>query len=435
MRISVFGLGYVGCVSIGCLAKNGHSLIGVDVSDTKVEQLNKGEPTIIEDEIDHLIAEGQRSGCISATVDAYDAVSQSEISLITVGTPNGPNGHLDLVSVRAVSQSIGEAIRDKSSFHVVVIRSTVTPGTGAEVVRIIGAASGKKTGVDFAVVSNPEFLREGSAVRDFFEPGITVIGTDDDRAYAMLSELYRDVNGQIVRVSPEVAEMIKYANNAFHALKVAFGNEIGRICGAMGIDSHELMELFCQDHKLNISPRYLMPGAPYGGSCLPKDLRGLQTLAHDNYVQVPVIASIEQSNSMQKDRVLHMVLALQKQRVGILGLSFKKGTDDLRNSPAVELVERLVGKGMWVTVYDRFVRLARLNGTNLRAIQDRVPKIGDYLKATVEEVVADSDVLVISYDDEEFRHLPDARPDKVFVDAARVVKNKRTSGNYFGVAW
>jgi GDP-mannose 6-dehydrogenase len=363
------------------------------------------------------------------------AVRESDISLISVGTPNGHNGHLDLSSVHAVAQSIGEALCEKESFHVVAIRSTVMPGTGAEVTQIIANASGKDRGTGFAVVSNPEFLREGSAVRDFFEPGLTVIGTDDERAYAALCDLYRDTNGEVARVSAEVAELIKYVNNTFHALKVAFGNEVGRICDAIGIDSHELMDLFCRDQKLNISPKYFMPGAAYGGSCLPKDLRGLYSLAHDHYVDVPVIGSIERSNSTQKDRVLRLVLEQAPKRVGILGLSFKKGTDDLRNSPAVELVERLAGKGIWITIYDRFVRLARLNGKNLREIQARVPKIGDYLKDSISDVVTSSDVLVISYDDEEFRSLPDACPDKIFIDTARMTGDRRTNGNYVGVAW
>ena len=332
MNISIFGLGYVGCVSVGCLAKNGHNVIGVDVADHKVNLINSGKPTIIEKDIDHIIAAEFNNGRISATQDYQSAVNATQVSIICVGTPSSPTGQLDLGYVYRVAEQIGEALKKKKDFHVVSIRSTVLPGTNEKVNEIIARKSGKKIDKDFAVVSNPEFLREGYAVSDFFNPPFTAIGTSSDRAFSIMQDVYKNINGQQERVDIKVAELIKYVNNTFHALKITFANEVGNICKKLNIDSHEIMDLFIKDAQLNISSAYLKPGFAYGGSCLPKDLKGLATLAHDYYLDSPVIESIERSNEAQKKLVAEMILAQNKKNIGIIGLSFKKDTDDLRYS-------------------------------------------------------------------------------------------------------
>ena len=342
MRISIFGLGYVGCVSTGCLAQNGHHVIGVDVNTEKVRLINSGKPTIIEKDIDNIIKKGYTEGRITATTDFGYAVTNSDITFICVGTPSLPTGHLNLEYVFNTAKQIGEALRSKESFHVIVIRSTVFPGTNEKVSGIVSEISGKTPDDDFAVVSNPEFLREGSAVEDYYHPSVTVIGSDSGKAIKILEDIYRDIDAPIIRTEIRVAEMIKYVNNAFHALKISFSNEIGNICKGLGIDSWKLMDLFKQDTRLNISPMYLNPGMAYGGSCLPKDLWGLSTIAHDLYIETPVIDAVERSNTVQKKRVSDLVQRNNPQRVGVFGLAFKKGTDDLRYSPSVELDRKSV---------------------------------------------------------------------------------------------
>ncbi|MFZ7131894.1 nucleotide sugar dehydrogenase [Marispirochaeta aestuarii] len=435
MKISFFGLGYVGCVGMGCLAQSGHNIIGTDVSISKVTQINNGEATIIENKIDELIFEGVKKGLIKATTDTRDAVLNSEITFITVGTPNGTYGHLNLESVFRVARSIGVALKEKNGFHTIIIRSTVIPGTNEKISKIIEAESYKVNGKDFAVVSNPEFLREGSAVNDFFNPEITVIGTESDRAFEIVKNLYTDVNTELYRVSIRVAEMIKYVNNSFHALKIVFANEVGNICKALNVDSHELMEIFCKDKKLNISSYYLRPGFAYGGSCLPKDLKALNTLAHDCYIEVPVLSSVERSNSYQIELVMNKIMELSKKNIGILGLSFKKGTDDLRNSPSVEIAERLLGKGFWVNIYDKYIHLAKLTGTNLFEINKRIPRIADYISDNLDEVITKSDVILVTYNEPEFLQMLDQYPDKEFIDVVRIRKELKSKGNYYGLSW
>ncbi|HEY0895463.1 MAG TPA: UDP-glucose/GDP-mannose dehydrogenase family protein, partial [Sphingobacteriaceae bacterium] len=362
MQISIFGLGYVGCVSLGCLAKNGHRVTGVDVSETKVGQINSGLPTIIEDQLAEIILEGHLNGTIAATTNYREAVRNTDISIIAVGTPSTATGHLNLNYIYNVAKNIGEGLRQKQGFHIIAIRSTVRPGTTEKCAKMIEKTSGKREGRDFAMVSNPEFLREGSAVRDYFNPPITLIGTSNKRAAEQIAQLYSSLPGQIIFTDIKVAEMMKYVNNAFHALKVSFANEVGNICKAAKIDSHQVMEIFCMDRQLNISPYYLKPGFAYGGSCLPKDLKGLQTLAHDLYVEAPLIQCIDKTNQLQISRAVEMISHLGKRKLGFLGLSFKQGTDDLRNSPAVAVIEALLGKGFEIKIYDKHVNLSRLTG-------------------------------------------------------------------------
>src|SRR5687767_6732148 len=307
MKISIFGLGYVGCVSLGCLAKNGHDVIGVDVSNFKVDLINKGQPTIVEKDISDMIGEGFAKGSISATACAEEAAHNTELSIICVGTPSSSNGHLNLSYIFKTAEQIGKALKAKESFHTVVIRSTVVPGTNQRYGEIIEENSGKKRGESFSVVSNPEFLREGSAVYDYYHPSITVVGGDHECAVEKVASLYRCLNAPIEITDIKVAEIIKYVSNSFHALKIAFSNEVGNICKALTIDPFKVMELFCNDTRLNISPAYLKPGFAYGGSCLPKDLKGLVTLGHDNYLETPVLAVINSSNEQHRKKAFELI--------------------------------------------------------------------------------------------------------------------------------
>lgn len=396
MKISVFGMGYVGCVGMGCLAKMEHQVIGVDVSPLKVELIQNGKATVVEKDIDELIESGVTQGRISATTDARQAVLGSDISFICVGTPNLPTGHLDMTAIEAVSAEIGRALAEKGTHHVVVIRSTVMPGTNRKLVNIIGDAAGKPAGDAFGVVSNPEFLREGSAVADFFNPPYTVIASDTGPSLAIMEQLYAGLNGDVIRTDIEVAEIIKFLNNSYHALKVAFGNEVGRICKAMNVDSRQLMDLFCKDTILNISPYYFKPGFAYGGSCLPKDLKALNLIAHDRYVDVPILAAVSPSNEAHIGIAEKMILDKNPRRIGFASISFKPGTDDLRFSPALELTERLIGRGMELAVFDRNLNLSRLMGKNKDFLFEKLPHIDRILVDSMDELVSFADLIVIA---------------------------------------
>jgi GDP-mannose 6-dehydrogenase len=433
MNISVFGLGYVGCVSLGCLAKNGHTVIGVDVQKSKVDLINKGMPTIIEAEIDQIVNDAFTVGKISATTDFRKAVLKSEVSFIAVGTPSTNEGHLNLGYIFKVAEEIGEALKSKSDFHVVVIRSTVLPGTNKQVSELIAEKSGKNHNVDFAVVSNPEFLREGSAVLDYYNPPVTVIGSNNQRAIELVSSLYDQIPAPVKIVSIEVAELIKYANNAWHALKITFANEVGNICKKLNIDSHELMDLFVMDKQLNLSPYYLKPGFAYGGSCLPKDLKGLKTIAHDHYLPSPILESIENSNSVQKKIAIQLIEKHGKKRVGILGFSFKEGTDDLRYSPIVEVAEYLLGKGYMLKIYDKNVTLSKLTGTNKDFIEKHIPHLSELITDDIEKVIHTSELLVITHKIPRVADLIQRYPEKIFIDLVRVTNDKPS--NYEGICW
>lgn len=435
MNISIFGLGYVGCVSVGCLAQNGHSLIGVDVVQNKVDLINSGRPTIVEKDIDTIIGEQFKKGRIRATSDFVEAVSDSEVSIICVGTPSSDTGHLNLKYVYKVAEEIGKSLREKNSFHVVVIRSTVFPGTNARVSEIIEEVSGKKRNVDFGVVSNPEFLREGTAVSDYFHPPVTVIGADDDRSFQIIASLYNDLDGPVERVAIREAEIIKYVNNSFHALKITFANEVGNVCKKLEINSHRVMEIFAMDKQLNISPYYFKPGAAYGGSCLPKDLRGLNTIAHDNYLPTPVLSAIEHSNTYQKQRAYDMIMESGKKKIGIIGLSFKQGTDDLRSSPTVELVERLLGRGFEVAIYDKNVNYTKLSGTNKDYIDYHIPHLSDLIVGDFEEVVGSSEAIVITQKNDKLTdEFFSKNSDKYIIDLVNVSRTDKPE-NYNGICW
>lgn len=436
--ISIFGLGYVGAVSAACLADNGHQIIGVDINLTKIEMINEGCSPVIEDGLNELMLKGVRANRICATNDVLHAVQTSDISIICVGTPSNQNGSLNLRHVERVCQEIGAVLAIKPEYHTIIARSTMLPGsTKSVVIPALEQASGKKAGRDFGVCFNPEFLREGSSIRDFYNPPFTVIGGEDERAIAIACELYATLEPQIIVAPIEVAEMVKYTCNAFHALKVTFANEIGNICKQQEIDSHQVMDIFCQDDKLNISPAYLKPGFAFGGSCLPKDLRALLYHAHHLDLASPVLESVMSSNQRQVDQAYQMIQRTKLKRIGVLGFSFKEGTDDLRESPIVELVERLIGKGYQVTVYDKNVSLANLQGANRAYIEQEIPHIASLMCDSVEEVMDASEVVVIGNKAPEFRRvLEQVEPGQVIVDLVRITEDaNRLNGQYQGICW
>jgi GDP-mannose 6-dehydrogenase len=436
MKISIFGLGYVGAVSAGCLARDGHQVIGVDPNQTKVDLINQGKTPIIEAEIGEMIAAAAQAGTLKATTSVAQAVLGSDISLICVGTPSQLNGNLDLSYVRRVCEEIGAALKQKDGFHVVVARSTMLPGSMRNVViPTLEQASGKMAGVDFGVCNNPEFLREGTAVYDYYNPPKTVIGETDARAGDLLVLLYSGMDAPLVRTTVETAEMVKYTDNNWHALKVAFANEIGNLCKAVGIDGHKVMEIFCQDTKLNLSSYYMRPGFAFGGSCLPKDVRALTYKARSLDVETPVLNAILPSNERQVQRAIDMVTAKGSRKVGVLGFAFKAGTDDLRESPMVEVIERLIGKGYDLRVYDRNVSLAALTGANRDYILNHIPHISQLMVESADEVLSFADTVVVGNGAAEFREaVAGARPGQQVVDLVRV--STATSGNgYDGICW
>jgi len=435
MNISIFGLGYVGCVSLGCLAKNGHNVIGVDTNLSKVEQINSGKATIIEKDIDVIIAEQRSAGHISATTDIALAIKGSEISIIAVGTPSTDKGHLNLQYIFNVAENIGEALKLKDKFHIIAIRSTIMPGTCDKFAAIVERISGKKRNEGFAIIDNPEFLREGTAVQDYYNPPLTLIGSDNKEAAEMVAELYRQLPGEIIIADLKVAEIMKYINNTYHALKISFGNEIGNICSELGIDSHKVMEIFCKDKQLNISPYYFKPGFAYGGSCLPKDLKGLRTLAHDLYIDVPVIDSIDKTNEIQIQRAVKLIYKHWDKKLGFLGLSFKAGTDDLRNSPAVSVIEALLGKGCDIVIYDNNINLARLTGTNKEFIDSRIPHLSSLLVSDPSQLIKDCDVIVVNNKEPEFSRLLAGVNNKTIIDFVRMDEIAVSKNNYVGINW
>ena len=436
--VSVFGLGYVGCVTAACLADRGFRVVGVDVSASKVGLINSGKATIVEEGIAELVRSGHESGRLSATTDVMEAVRSTSISLVAVGTPSQPNGNLDLSYVERVCAQIGQAIRDKSARHTVVIRSTVFPGTTALLAcPALEKASGKRAGVDFGLSMNPEFLREGSSIRDFNAPPFTVIGADDEVTGRAVASLYDGIDAPLHIVATGVAEMLKYACNSYHGLKVGFANEIGNICKALGVDSHEVMRLFVQDTKLNVSKAYLTPGFAFGGSCLPKDLRAITYRARELDVATPILSATLESNEAQVNRAFQMVMGAGNRRVGILGLAFKEGTDDLRESPMVTLVERLIGKGFNVAIYDREVSQANLIGSNKDFIEREIPHVWTLFRPSVSDVLAHAETVVIGNGSKEFRGIePQLRSGQLVVDLVRAFGPRRSDGRaYEGICW
>jgi len=435
MNISIFGLGYVGCVSLGCLAKNGHHVVGVDVSQTKVDQINSGKATIIEKDIDKIISEQKLAGNIEATTNSKDAILRTQISIVAVGTPSSEKGHLNLEYIFNVAEHIGLALKEKNEFHIIAIRSTIMPGTCDKFASRIENISGKKRNLDFAVVDNPEFLREGTAVKDYYNPPLTLIGSDNTDAAERVAELYRQLPAEIVITDLKVAEIMKYVNNTFHALKISFGNEIGNICSELEIDSHKVMEIFCKDTQLNISPYYFKPGFAYGGSCLPKDLKGFQTLAHDVYIDAPLINSIHKTNEIQIQRAIKIIYKYWNKKLGFLGLSFKEGTDDLRNSPAVSIIEALIGKGCDISIYDKNINISLLTGTNKEFIDSRIPHLSSLMVNNAQKIIDTCDVIIINTKEKEFSPYLKKANEKIIIDMVRLDEELLNNPNYIGINW
>lgn len=437
MRLSIFGLGYVGCVSSACFSDGGHEVVGVDTNPLKVEIINEGRSPIVEPGVEDLIGRAVKEKRLRATTDPLDAVRDSDISLVCVGTPGRANGCLDLSYVKGACKQIGTALEQKRRFHVVAIRSTMLPGTIEDtVVPTLEVYSGKTAGRDFGVTINPEFLREGSAVPDFYHPPFTLIGADDEESAGILERLYAHLDAPLLTIGVKEAEMVKYVCNCFHGLKVAFANEVGALCKAFGIDSHRVMEVFCKDTKLNLSPYYLKPGFAFGGSCLPKDLRALTYRAKSADVEVAVLDAILASNRKQLERAVEMVLRSGKKRIGVLGLSFKAGTDDLRESPMVTLIETLIGKGLSVTIFDREVELASLFGANKEYIEREIPHISSLMRRRLDEVIEQSEVIVLTKRSEEYRAvLEQGSHQPLIIDLVRVIDNRPSDDRYQGIGW
>jgi GDP-mannose 6-dehydrogenase len=437
VKVSIFGLGYVGAVSAGCLANDGHQVIGVDPLQTKIDLINQGRSPIIEKDVGELTAKGVKDGLLSATADAEQAVLNTEISFVCVGTPSQANGNLDLQYIKRVCEQIGAALPKKETRHSVVIRSTILPGTmRGVVIPALEEFSGKTAGVDFDVCNNPEFLREGTAVYDYYNPPKTVIGELIPGNGDLAASVFKDLDAPLIRARIETGEMVKYVDNVWHALKIGFANEIGNICKTHGIDGHEVMDVFCQDLKLNISSAYLKPGFAFGGSCLPKDVRALVYNARSRDVDVPIIGGILPSNQLQIAKGLQMVMSKKSKKVGILGFSFKDGTDDLRESPIIEVVERLLGKGYDLKLYDKNVQLARLVGANKEFINNRIPHISNLMVETVDEVLEHADTVVIGTGDVAFKTVPGRLgAHQTLVDFVRIVDHYDGNEHCDGICW
>ena len=437
MRICVLGLGYVGAVSAACLAQEGHEVIGVDPEPAKVDLINAGKTPIIEKDVGSIIEKQVAAGRLSATTEVAAAVGQADLSIVCVGTPSRANGDIELKFVRRVCEQIGIALRHHHGAPAVVFRSTMLPGTMRSVViPTLEASSGRRAGVEFGVCINPEFLREGTAIYDYANPPKTVIGEVNRASGDLLATLYSRIAAPLIRTDIETAEMVKYADNAWHALKVGFANEIGNLCKGVEVDSHRVMDIFCQDTKLNLSPYYLKPGFAFGGSCLPKDLRALLYKAKTLDVSLPILSAILPSNEQQLERGVRAVIEMGSKKVGILGFSFKAGTDDLRESPVVDLTERLIGKGYDLRIYDRNVSLARIHGANRDYILNHIPHISRLMVSSIEEVLDHARTIVIGNSAAEFRDVPRRLGDgQSIIDLVRVTDSRSVNGVYEGICW
>lgn len=437
MNISVFGLGYVGTVCAACLADQGHTVVGVDVSPEKLDILRSGRSPIVEKDIDALVGRGVSEGRLRVTSDAREAVATTDLSLVCVGTPSRSNGSLDVSAVETVVQQISTAIAAKGRYHSVVIRSTVLPGTVRErLLPLLEKGTGGSVGTAFGLASNPEFMREGSAVADFRNPPKTVIGEIDARTADLLAELYGNLPAHLFRAPLEIAELAKYADNVWHALKVAFGNEIGTLCKTLDIDSHALMEIFCSDTKLNISPTYLKPGFAFGGSCLPKDTRALAHFCVSRDIDAPIIANVLPSNKRLVERGVDWILETGAKKIAFLGFSFKAGTDDLRESPYLTVIEQLIGKGCSIRIFDKNVELARLLGANKQFLYQVIPHIAELMVESLDEVLEDAEIVVMTANAPEYiRVLETMKPEQKLLDFARLPGAEILGERYDGFLW
>jgi len=437
IRLSIFGLGYVGCVSAACFARQGHRVIGVDVNKEKLDTINTGKSPVLETGLDQLIDAAVSEGRLHATTNSVEAVKASDISLICIGTPGNEDGSIDLSHIVRVCEQIGRALRQKRSRHIVVVRSTVIPGTVDKVLApLLETQSGRKVGRDLGVCVNPEFMREGTSISDFYSPPFTLIGTQDNDVAATVSELYSAIEAPVIIVPTKTAEMIKYACNSFHALKVGFANDIGNICKELDIDGCEVMEILCHDTKLNMSSKYLRPGFSFGGSCLPKDLRAIVHEAKKLSLDAPILSAILHSNRLQIERAVQMILNTGKKRAGLLGLSFKTGTDDLRGSPAILLIQRLLAQGFEVAVYDPGVSLQRLIGANKEYLKRELPNISELMRESVDELLDSTEVVIVANDAHEFRAFETSlRENQIVIDLGHLFRHRLSGGSYQGICW
>ena len=438
MKISIFGLGYVGAVSLACLSRDGHEVTGVDIDETKLKLIGEGKSPIIEQGILELMQEVVSSGRVKVTSSAAEAISSTDISFVCVGTPSLPNGDQNLGAMTRLSEQIGDALKDKQDHHTIVVRSTVQPGTvEGKVIPLLEKHSGKKAGEHFSVCFQPEFLREGTSIKDYDNPPMTVVGADDAVGIQKLRELFGELPGEFIETDIRTAETLKYACNTFHALKISFANEIGRICQALGADSHRVMNLLCEDKQLNISRAYLRPGFAFGGSCLPKDLRALLYMAKRDDVDVPMLGALLPSNRIHVEHALEMVLARGQRSIGVIGLSFKSGTDDLRESPMVTLVEHMIGKGLNLKIYDPEVRVSQLIGANKQYIDEAIPHIGDLMCESIEETMEDAAVVIVGLSDKEI--ISDLfrlnRKDQYVLDLVGLANRDELAGECEGICW
>jgi GDP-mannose 6-dehydrogenase len=434
LKISIFGLGYVGCVSVGCLSKMGHDVIGVDINEEKVSMINNGNATIIEKDIEKLINNGWQKKRISATTDAIGAVRNSDISFICVGTPSNKNGELNLNFVYEVANQISYGLREKNENHIIAVRSTVNPGTCEKIKKIIDENIGENYS-NYSVASNPEFLREGSAVYDYFNPPLTIIGVDEEFARQKLINLYKDLPGEIYTPNIREAEIMKYINNSFHALKISFANEIGNICKEMDINGIEVMKLLTEDKKLNISPYYLKPGFAYGGSCLPKDLMGLQTLAKSKNLEIPLLDSISKTNQIQKERLISLIESLKPKNIGIVGIAFKDGTDDLRNSPILYIIDDLIKKSYDIRVFDENVVISKLTGGNKLLFEENYPYISQKMANSIDDLIEFAEIIIVNHMSPILKNNFPKLKHKIVIDLIGINENLPVVKKYYGVNW
>ncbi|MEL6289056.1 MAG: nucleotide sugar dehydrogenase [Pseudomonadota bacterium] len=444
--ISVVGLGYVGAVSMACLAERGFRMVGVDIDEAKTAAIAAGRSPIVEAQLEELLTSGVAEGLITTTSNLVEAVLGTDVTFISVGTPTADDGGCDLTYIRAASKAIGVALAEKNSFHVVVLRCSVPPGTTLEVVgEEIAAASGRVLGQDFGLCFNPEFLREGVAVADFFAPPKTVIGASDARSQAMVRSIYETIDERVIFTSIEVAEMVKYVDNVWHAAKVTFGNEVGRLCRRLDVDSHAVMDIFVQDTKLNLSPYYLKPGFAFGGSCLPKEVRAVEFLSRRLGAELPMIDGLMRSNALQVREAFDRLcdFGLEDKTVGFLGVTFKPDTDDLRESPTLDLMAQVMDAGVTVRAFDPNLAFGPHLQGQIDYVRHAAPHLATLLgdiegltDSSADAFLAGVDVIVVSHATDRFREIVQQRGAGVQVlDLARLFKELPRDDGYHGLSW
>lgn len=438
MKISIFGLGYVGAVSVGCLVRDGHQVTGVDIDQTKLDLIKQGNTPIIEEGMESLMKSVAESGRLTVTNNVSEAVNSTDLSFVCVGTPSLANGGQDLGAIERLSRQLGEALKTVDNYHVIIIRSTVKPGTVEEFIKpILEETSGKKVGEHFGLGFQPEFLREGTSIKDYDNPPYTIVGGDSQKTTDTVKEVFQHLPCEFIATSIRTAEMVKYCCNVFHALKATFANEVGRICQALKVDSHEVMDLVCKDKQLNISRAYMRPGFAFGGSCLPKDLRAIVKIAQESDVSIPMLSNVLPSNQIHVDHAIDMILSQGKKTVGMVGLSFKSGTDDLRESPLVDVAERLIGKGVDLRIYDPEVNVARLIGANKRYIEESIPHISSLMKNSCDEIIDGSDIVIVGLNDKDLvdKVYNQTTSNQFVLDLVGLAEPEKIKGEYRGVCW